>query len=29
MPELKTFDAGAPVDRSRPLPDLRFAAAAE
>ena len=29
MPELKKFDAGAPIDRSRPLPDLRFAAAAE
>ena len=29
MPELKKFDAGAPVDRSQMLPDLRFAAAAE
>ena len=29
MPELKKFDAGAPVDRSQPLPDLRFAVAAE
>jgi alkanesulfonate monooxygenase SsuD/methylene tetrahydromethanopterin reductase-like flavin-dependent oxidoreductase (luciferase family) len=28
MPELKKFDAGAPIDRSGPLPDLRFAAAA-
>ena len=26
MPELKKFDAGAAVDRSQPLPDLRFAA---
>ena len=29
MPELKKFDAGAAVDRSQPLPDLRYAAAAE
>ena len=28
MPELKKFDAGAPIDRSTMLPDLRFAAAA-
>ena len=28
MPALKAFDAGAPIDRSQPLPDLRFAAAA-
>ena len=28
MPELKKFDAGAAIDRSRSLPDLRFAAAA-
>ena len=29
MPELKKFDAGAAIDRSSMLPDLRFAAAAE
>ena len=29
MPELKTFDAGAAIDRSQPLPDLRYAVAAE
>ena len=29
MPELKKFDAGAEIDRSQALPDLRFAAAAE
>jgi hypothetical protein len=29
MPALKKFDAGAVIDRSRPLPDLRYAAAAE
>ena len=29
MPELKKFDAGAAIDRSHPLPDLRYAAAAE
>jgi hypothetical protein len=29
MPELRKFDAGAAIDRSRPLPDLRFAVAAE
>ena len=29
MPELKKFDAGAAIDRSQELPDLRFAAAAE
>jgi hypothetical protein len=29
MPELKKFDAGAAIDRSRPLPDPRFAVAAE
>jgi hypothetical protein len=29
MPELKAFDAGAPVDRSQMLPDHRFVAAAE
>jgi hypothetical protein len=29
MPELKKFDAGAAIDRSQPLPDLRYAAAAE
>ena len=28
LPELRKFDAGAAIDRSRPLPDLRFAAAA-
>ena len=29
MPELKKFDAGAAIDRSQPLPDLRYAVAAE
>ena len=29
MPELKTFEAGAAIDRSTSLPDPRFAAAAE
>jgi hypothetical protein len=29
MPELKKFDAGAAIDHSSMLPDLRFAAAAE
>jgi hypothetical protein len=29
MPELKKFDAGAAIGRSQPLPDLRYAAAAE
>jgi hypothetical protein len=29
MPDLKAFDAGATIDRSRALPDLRFAVAAE
>ncbi|MDP2330391.1 MAG: LLM class flavin-dependent oxidoreductase [Reyranella sp.] len=29
MPELKKFDAGAAIDCSQALPDLRFAAAAE
>ena len=29
MPELRKFDAGAPIDRSAMLPDLRYAAAAE
>jgi hypothetical protein len=28
MPELRKFDAGANIDRSSMLPDLRFAAAA-
>ena len=27
LPELRDFDAGGPVDRAGPLPDLRFAAA--
>jgi hypothetical protein len=29
MPELQRFDAGAPIDRAFPLPDHRYAAAAE
>ena len=29
MPALKKLDAGAVIDRSQPLPDLRYAAAAE
>ena len=29
MPELQKFDAGAAIDRSQALPDLRFAVAAE
>jgi hypothetical protein len=29
MPELKKFDAGAAIDRSQSLPDLRHAVAAE
>jgi len=29
MPEFKAFEAGAAIDRSAPLPDLRFAVAAE
>ncbi len=29
MPEFKAFEAGATIDRSAPLPDLRFAVAAE
>jgi len=29
MPELQKFDAGAPIDRADPLPDHRFAVAAE
>jgi hypothetical protein len=29
MPDLKKFDSGAAVDRAQPLPDLRFAVAAE
>ena len=29
MPELRKFEAGAAIDRSTPLPDLRFAVAAE
>lgn len=29
MPEVQKFDAGAAVDRSHDLPDLRFSAAAE
>jgi hypothetical protein len=28
MPELKKFDAGAAIDRSQPLADLRYAVAA-
>jgi alkanesulfonate monooxygenase SsuD/methylene tetrahydromethanopterin reductase-like flavin-dependent oxidoreductase (luciferase family) len=29
MPELQRFDAGAPIDRAFPLPDHRYAVAAE
>jgi len=29
LPEFKAFEAGAAIDRSAPLPDLRFAVAAE